>query len=289
MPTAAPTRAFALALLVAGATHAAELRSSRTFEESFAPAGGPIESLVVDNVFGSIRVRAHDRDTVELTATETIVARTERAAERAREEVRLDTRNAGGVVDLFVDGPFRDRRERGDWSRHDRDPGYRVIYDLELRVPRRIDLDLSTVSEGEVDVEGVEGSFELSNVNGGLRLADAAGAGSLHTVNGDIRASFAQALREDLSANTVNGDIDLAFPPELAADLEFESLNGELRVAAPERGGWELAALPSRTVREESGRARFRVERVSSWRIGAGGPTLRLETLNGDVTLTGAR
>ncbi|HVS14891.1 MAG TPA: hypothetical protein VMV46_13260 [Thermoanaerobaculia bacterium] len=287
MPTAIRSLVSILALLAAGTGYAAELRTTRTFEESFAPAGGPIESLVVDNVFGSIRVRAHDGDTVAMTVTETVVARTERAAERARAEVRLETRHADGVVDLFVDGPFRDRRERGRRLRHD-DPGYRVIYDLELRVPRRLDLDLSTVDEGEVDVAGVEGDFALRNVNGGLRLADAAGAGVLRTVNGDIRASFARAPRQDLEVHTVNGDIDLAFPPGLAADLEFESLNGELRVAAPERGGWELVALPSRTVRDERGGARYRVERVSSWRIGAGGPTLRLETLNGDVTLTGA-
>jgi hypothetical protein len=276
-------------LLATGPTAAAtETRSSRTFEQSFAPDGAPFEALVVDNVHGSIDVRGHDRDTVEMTVTETVIARTERAAERAREEVRLDARAADGVVDLFVDGPFRDRRDRERWSDH-RDPGYRVVYDFELRVPRRLDLDLSTITEGDVDVAGVEGAFRLRNVNGGVRLIDAAGAGTLNTVNGGIVATFVAAPHAAIDAHTINGDIELAFPPDLSADVQFKSMNGEMRVAARERGGWELTPVaPELRVEDRRDGMRYRVDRWSTWRIGDGGPTLRLETLNGDVILTAA-
>lgn len=283
--------AAAATLLATGAdpgAAAAETRSSRTFEESFAPSDGPFEALAVDNVHGSIEVRAHDRDTVEMTVTETIIARTERAAERAREEVRLETSARDGVVDLFVDGPFRDSRDRERWSDR-RDPGYRVVYDFVLRVPRQLDVDLRTVTDGEIDVVGVEGSFQLRNVNGGVRLLESAGAGTLKTVNGGIVASFLIAPRDEIEAHTINGDIELAFPRDLAADVQFKSMNGEMRVAAREHGGWELTAVPPQVrVEDRHDGTRYRLDRWSTWRIGAGGPTLRLETLNGDVILTAA-
>ncbi|HVS64730.1 MAG TPA: hypothetical protein VMT85_14640 [Thermoanaerobaculia bacterium] len=286
IPGAVALAAAATLLAADPGAAAAETRSSRTFEESFAPSDGPFEALVVDNVHGSIEVRAHDRDTVEMSVTETIIARTERAAERAREEVRLETSGRDGVVDLFVDGPFRDSRDRERWSDR-RDPGYRVVYDFVLRVPRRLDIDLRTVTDGEIDVAGVEGSFHLRNVNGGVRLLESAGAGTLETVNGGIVASFLVAPRDEIEAHTINGDIELAFPPDLAADVQFKSMNGEMRVAARERGGWDLTAVPPQVrVEDRHDGTRYRLDRWSTWRIGAGGPTLRLETLNGDVILT---
>jgi hypothetical protein len=276
--------ALAATLLGAGAA-AAETRSSRTWEESFAPSGGPFEALVVDNVHGSIEVRGHDRDTVEMTVTETVIARTERAAERARAEVRLETSARDGILDLFVDGPFRDPEDRDRWARH-HDPGYTVEYDFSLRVPRSLEIDLRTVTDGEIDVDGVEGNFRLRNVNGGLRLLGSAGTGTLDTVNGNVVASFLVAPSGAIDAHTINGDIELAFPADLAADVRFKSLNGEMRVAARERGGWELTALPAEVrVADADDGPRYRVDRWSTWRIGAGGPTLRLETLNGDVIL----
>lgn len=274
-----------LALVATAAS--GEVRTSQTLDETFSPSGVPFESLVVDNVHGSITVRAHDRDTVEMSVTETVVARTERAAQRARDEVSLETTARDGIVDLFVDGPFRDSGDRDRWKRH-RDPGYTVIYDFELLVPRHLDIDLRTVNEGEIAVDGVEGSFRLRNVNGGLKLLGSASSGSLHTVNGGIVASFVRAPGEEITAHTINGDIRLAFPRDLAADVRFKSMNGEMRVAARERGGWDLTPVPAEVRVERTGNTpRYRVDRWSTWRIGGGGPLLELETLNGDVILRG--
>src|SRR4051794_3613240 len=43
--------------------------------------------------------------------------------------------------------------------------GNRMVH-LEIQVPRKANLELSTVNNGNIEVEGVEGELELGNVNG---------------------------------------------------------------------------------------------------------------------------
>ena len=186
-----PTVTLALiAASMAALPAMADLEESRTLEQSFELAAGG--RLVIDNVFGSIRVTGTDRNSVHMKAVETIRAEDEEALERARREVELIAEGETGLVDLYVDGPFRDRHGRG-WSRHQREPRYQVSYDFVLEVPRGTVIELSTVTDGEISVVGVHGDFEVSNVNGGIEMLDLRGSGSVHTVNGPITADFSRS------------------------------------------------------------------------------------------------
>ena len=72
--TASVAAVAALALVAPTPPLAAEVRAQRTIERSFEPAGEPLRRLQIDNVFGSIRVVAHDEPTVRLVAHEVVVA-----------------------------------------------------------------------------------------------------------------------------------------------------------------------------------------------------------------------
>ena len=107
---------------------------TRTLEERVAFSQVHDRRLVIDNVFGSIVVRASDGDVVEMVARETVYADSAARLEAARAEVELRISERDGEVELFVDGPFRCREDRHEWSSHHRDPGYRVVYDIEVWV-----------------------------------------------------------------------------------------------------------------------------------------------------------
>jgi hypothetical protein len=91
-----PKAAFTAGALTAffGAARA-DVTATRTLEDSVRVSGGRPPVVIFKNVFGSIRVTAHDRDTVDMTATETIHGDLQADIDRARAEVHLRTESEG--------------------------------------------------------------------------------------------------------------------------------------------------------------------------------------------------
>lgn len=280
----------ALAALVAAAAPLAALEQSATVTRSFTLAAvGGHRTLVVDNLSGAIEIEAGGGDAVELTLTQTFVAKNASEMARARQEVTLAVSESPGRLELVQDGPWscrgREHARRGNCCcEHDEraDRGYEVRFDWKLRVPREIDLDVSDVNEGAVRITGTVGHLEVSHVNDGIALLRVAGIVEANTVNGKLAVDFAAPPAGDCSFGTVNGDIDLAFPKGLGAELSFATLNGEVYTDFP----FELAKLPPTSTRSRSGgRQHHEVGGRSAATIGGGGIGLACQTINGDITI----
>ncbi len=244
-----------------------------------AEPGRPME-LRIDNIFGGIDVRAADVAAVEVSIRKTIKAVSDDRLARAKAEVSLKIGHTGNTVDLFVDGPFRDEERRRRTARWN-DPGYIVAYEFTVKVPRRTRLGLKTVTDGDVAVRGVEGDFDVANVNGRVTLEGLAGAGRADTVNGDLRATFTRNPAAACGFKTVNGDVDLSFRDGLAADFRLKSMMGEAL------SDFAMTGLPDEPMSREQnqGRTVFRREGFTGVRVGRGGPVIRCETLNGDILI----
>lgn len=259
------------------------VRDTEHVQRSFAFTGAGPYRLEIDNVVGSIQVAAHDAPTVELTITKTLAARTDERLDAARREVTLDIKEEPAFISLFVDGPFRDcdrdRRQRVGW--HWRDPQYKVRYDFVLRVPRQVALMLHTVNEGDIRIEGTTGEFDVSNVNGGIEMLDISGTGDVRTINKDLRVVFRANPNGPSSFKTINGDVIVCFQPTLAANLRMKTWHGGLY------SDFETSALPAlQPVSERrDGKFVYKADRSVGARVGAGGPELRFETLNGDIRI----
>jgi len=278
--------------LVAGALFAlavpalaAALERNDTLKRDFAFGGGVV---VIDNVFGSVEVRSGAAGAVSVEIRRHAEARRGEDLELAFAEVELEVLEENGRLELAQDGPFRCD---GDWrgsegrrrSRHGCrwDPDYDVSWEWIVTVPADVDLDVSTVNGGEVRVEGVRGRVEAHNVNGRLTLAGLVGEVKAVTVNGRIHAAFAAAPAEPARFHTVNGEIELSLPAGSGAEIGFETMNGEIYT------DFEAVALPQRATPKRDGRGRnsYRLDRDTVVRIGAGGPRIDCETLNGDIVV----
>jgi hypothetical protein len=257
---------------------AAEIVETRELEGTLTVTAGEPLVVIVKNVIGPVRVTGHDRNSVEMHATETVHADLQADIARARAEMQLMTEQEPGRI------AFRVRSNRGDddcncrdWQRWN---DYRVEYDIELRVPRNATIELSTVNDGDVIAEGVHGDFALRNVNGAVQLVDARGGGSITTVNGDVHAAFAQTPAEPTAFRTVNGELDVTFPERLAAELTFTTMNGDVFT------DFDVESLRDPPVVQTS-RARgafvMRSNRNSAFRVGGGGTRHTFNTLNGNI------
>lgn len=271
---------FLIALSVAIPGVAEELIDRREIKKSIAFEGPGSRHVVVDNVWGSIVVEGYGGDIVEMTAVETVRAPTADRIELARREVELQILERDGEIELYVDGPFRCRDRAGlgncwnSWKNR-----YEVVYDLHLRVPRDADLEVRTVTDGDIEVTGVRGDFLVRSVNGSIELSGLAGSGEAKTVNGTVVASFISNPKTDSHFETVNGKIDVRFQPDLSADLEMEAQFGELW------SEYQVVPLPSQppTKRTEGGRTIIEIGGGSRVRVASGGPTHSFETLNGNI------
>lgn len=261
------------ALLSLASTVRADVVDTRELMETIPVSANEPLVVIVKNIIGPIHVTGHDANRVEMHATETVRGDLQADIDRARAEMQLRTETEPGRV------AFRVRNIDGDSGRRNSNwDNYSIAYDIELRVPRGATLEISTVNDGDVTVEDVNGEFDLKNVNGAVRLVRAGGGGSIHTVNGDVDASFARSPSEATSFHTVNGEVDVTFPANLSAELAFHTLQGDVFTDFDVES---LSAPPE--VRRDRGRYVMNTNHNSAFRVGTGGERHTFNTLNGDI------
>jgi hypothetical protein len=250
---------------------AASIEDHQTIQNSFPNA----TKLLVDNINGSIHVTGVPGNELRFKADEQITAESPEALAEARRDVKLDVSTQGTFVRLYVDGPFREH-DRG-WQYY----AYKVKFDYDIQVPIGAELILKTVNGGEITVKGTAGTFDVRHVNGAVTMEQISGSGAVHSVNGPLKVAFSRNPAGPTKFNTVNGTIDVHLQSPLNADLKFKTLNGHVYT------DFDVAALPisAGTVETRNGKFIYKGDRAQSGRVGAGGPELSFETVNGNVRL----
>lgn len=241
--------AAAFALAVAGAAGATE--PDEWFEQRHPlSAGGTVS---VENINGSVLIEGWDREQVEIRARKT--ARGEPAALDA---VRIEVEAAPDRIRVT--------------TRYPEDRGVEVIVAYSLRVPRRVRLDRVWTVNGDIQLRGVAGTGALRTVNGSVEVLDGAGSFSARTMNGDVRLELFRLFGDaGATAETVNGSVVLALTEDADAELEVHNVNGEFR-----------SELPLLLLSGANGAA-------LRGRLGRGGMSLKLRTVNGGIRVVVAR
>lgn len=143
-----------------------------------------------------------------------------------------------------------------------------------VAVPAGASVDVSTVS-GPVSVDSVVAAVSAGTVNGDIEATGVRGTVAASTVNGGISVEVdSLPPGGDISLETVNGSVIATLPPTLSASVSLGTATGRVRTDFP---------LPLPT---GEGGAIDRAPREITGTLGAGGSTVRLETVTGDVTLS---
>jgi DUF4097 and DUF4098 domain-containing protein YvlB len=262
-----------IAALIGPSIASGEVEDRSTEHRSFAG----VNDLMIDNISGDIEVTAYNGNSVEMDIEKTLTAATQDRLSIAKKEVSLKERRENGLLEIMVDGPFR--CHCGDNSNYfGGEKLYSFHYTFKVRVPRAIRLQLRDVNKSHISVEGTAGEFDISNVNGGIEMRGIEGSGTVHTVNGEVKAVFARSPAGATSFKTVNGTLDVTFPPGLNADVRVKTFHGEIFTDFP------VTASPvSMQPERRDGKMVWGRNRMTAVRIGSGGPELSFETLNGQI------
>jgi hypothetical protein len=257
---------------------AADVEQNETIQKTYPLAGAAPKKVIVDNVNGSIHVTGYAGSEVRLTARMRLRAESTETAERARRDVRLDISQDANTVRFYVDGPFRCR----DGGVHmDRDPRYQVKYDFELQVPQDSAIDLKTINDGEIKVDGVGGDYKVDNINGGIEMTELSGSGKVYALNGRVRVSFRQNPRDKSSFGSLNGEVRVSFQPDFNADVRFKTFNGGVYTDYPVT----YLPLPAAAAERREGKFVYKSSEWSAVRVGRGGPELSFDAFNGNIRI----
>jgi hypothetical protein len=154
---------------------------------------------------------------------------------------------------------------------------------LRIQVPRQTSVEASTVNDGEIRVEGLDGTLELSNTNGGITARDVAGSVVAHTTNGDVKVNMTRVDgKAALAFATFNGDVDVTLPAGTRGNLRMRSDNGEIYTDFDVQLS---SSAPKVEQKRGGGKYRLEVEQDVSGTMNGGGPDIQLRTFNGDIYL----
>jgi hypothetical protein len=220
--------------------------------------------LEIKGVNGDVRA-------VLASGAEAVVNARKRAIDSDPDEVKIEViEHEGGVTICAVyPTPPRARRENaceaGDsWHTSTEDNDVKVHF--EVQVPAGVEFNGRTVN-GEMSAEGLKADVKASTVNGSVRVSTT-GLAEASTVNGSVYAQMGRANWDDeLEFSTVNGGITLVMPAKLDTEVRANTVNGEIESDYP------------LTISGRFGPRRLRGT------IGAGGRSLSLSTVNGEIRL----
>lgn len=220
--------------------------------------------LEVKGVNGDVRA-------VLASGAEAVVNATKHARRSDPEEVEIKVVESedGITICAVYPTPPRARQENtcepGDrW--HTNTENNDVVVDFEVRVPAGVVFNGKTVN-GEMSAEGLKADVQASTVNGSVRVTTT-GLAEASTVNGSVYVEMGRAdWPDELDFSTVNGRITLILPAKLDTEVRASTVNGDMESDFP------------MTVSGRFGPRRWRGT------IGAGGRSLSLSTVNGEIRL----
>ena len=251
---------------------------------------GTSNTFILANLNGSVKVQGYDGDKILIEAERTIKAKTDARLEQGKKEMQLQQIDRVDTLIVYVGGGcshfgYRtNRRHNNGWSYHwdcdngDCNPPYDYKFNFTVKVPNGINIEVSTVNDGNVTVENVKGKVKAENVNGAIRLSALAGQTYASTINGDVDVEYSKNPNQDSRYYSLNGDINALFVKGLAANMSFKSFNGDLYTNVQNLQG--LPAIIEKKQDKEGVNLKIAGNR---FKVGNGGAMLDFETFNGDV------
>ncbi|HWN08615.1 MAG TPA: DUF4097 family beta strand repeat-containing protein [Pyrinomonadaceae bacterium] len=212
----------------------------------------------ISNINGDVHIMAWDRNEVKVDAVKRAYS-----AERLS-EATIEVTNTPDSVVIKTRYPERnvnfDQRTKENNS---------ASIEYTLTVPRGARISGVELVNGSLDIEGVRGEVRASLVNGKVKASDLSGEVNLSTVNGGIEVNAAGvAESKGVNLNSVNGSIVLSVPSGASAQVKASTVHG------PITNDFGLTV--------EEGQY---VGRNLTGQIGSGGPRIRLNNVNGSISI----
>ncbi len=231
--------------------------ASEKFQQAYALNAGGTVSL--QNINGSVKITTWDKNEVKIEA----VKYADDKKDLDNLKIEIDASN--DIVAIHTRYP----EERDEHHSH----GYEVEYTL--TIPKGANLDKVDLINGEIDISGVTGMVAASTVNGAIHAKNLVGGCDLKTINGEVEAEFvAMAAESSARLKSVNGAVVVRIPASANANVEASTTMGHI-----------TNEFGLQTSRESNEVDYARMGDSLHGKIGNGGASLRVKTVNGSIRI----
>lgn len=261
---------------------AQEPKFTETIKKEFVVS--PSSVLAVYNIDGFIKVEGYDGNKVLIEVEKTISGKTNEIVEEGKQEFKLEFEQKADSLIAYTIEPFdsRPNRNRDRWNKNEyRKIQYRYNLNYTIKVPKSMNLVVSTINNGDILVTDVSGFMQVNNINGKITVKNAQKANDIHTINGDVNINYTVLPPDSAKYYTLNGNLTMIFPNNLSADCSFKSFNGDFYTDFEDVE--KLPARVTKTVSETDKGTTHKLSKGSIIRIGSGGKNLKFETFNGNI------
>ena len=186
------------------------------------PVAGDSPRLVIENIWGGIKVSTHSKSEIIVSIKEKYSAPTQELLEKSKTVFALHTDTDNQSLSLVV-GDQHNNRNDGDHCRK-----CRADFQFDVLVPVNANVDLRTVMDGKIVVEKVRGLIKAVNVNEAVMLTDITQCSEVTTVNNRIDVTFQNVPKRGCDIKTINGDVVISLPERVDIDVAFDMLNGRM-------------------------------------------------------------
>jgi hypothetical protein len=241
----------------------------------------PNSVLAVYNIDGHIKVEGYDGNKVLIEVDKTLSGKTNEILEQGKREFKLEFEQKDDSVIVYIAEPWDSRPKTNRLNNDQRKIHYHHNLNFTIKVPKTLNLSVSTVNNGDIVVNDVEGLMKVNNINGKITVKNAKNANEIHTINGDVNINYVALPPDNSKYYTLNGKLTVIFPSDLSADCSFKSFNGEFFTDFE-----NIEKLPStvtKTTKENEGGTTHKLTKGSAIRIGSGDKNLIFETFNGNI------
>jgi len=239
--------------------------------------------LAVYNMSGFIRVESYSGDKVIMEIDEKMSAKTESQLERGKKEFKMVFDQTDDTVLFYILEPYDTRpnieHKKNTWD--DRELRYTTKLDIVLKVPAEMNLDVSTVMDGDVTIKDVFGKLKACNVVGSVKITNAKNTTEARTISGNVTINYLENPKEESSFYALSGSVNVTFRAGLSADMQFKTMNGQFYTDFD-----DAQVLPTRVIKskeKEGDGTMYRLGNTRDVRIGSGGKIYKFETLTGSV------
>lgn len=245
--------------------------------------------LTIQNINGSISVEGYQGNKILLEVKKTISGKSQAQLTKGRKEVEVGIHEEDNGIIIYTKTPCsnvkyaKSNDNTWNWRVWENNckwgSGIHFHFDITVKIPYDLDIDISTINDGDLWVKNVAGTVKANNVNGSISLKEITGRTKVHTINGNVDVVYAKNPRKDSKYYSLNGDINAYFQRGLSAELTFESFNGDFYTDFD-----NMEMMPIAVKKKKKGKGiNYKIGSKSKMKIGNGNTLLDFETFNGNV------
>ncbi len=261
---------------------AQDLKFTETIKKEFVVS--PSSVLAVYNIDGFIKVEGYDGNKVLIEVEKTISGKSNEIVEEGKQEFKLEFEQKADSLIAYIIEPFdsRPNRNRDRWNKNEyRKIQYRYNLNYTIKVPKSMNLVVSTINNGDILITDVSGFMKVNNINGKITVKNAQKANEIRTINGDVNINYTALPPENAQYYTLNGNLNIVYPTNFSADCEFKTFQGDFYTDFEDVE--KLPARVTKTISETDKGTTHKLSKGSIIRIGSGGKNLKFETFNGNI------